>query len=128
MKENTLKEYLNGKASAEVLNADIIGTVTITNDKYYNKITYNERDTKFIITTKHIVKIFEDIINQNIKLADLNTIFFELKASDYFMWDTNTEDGNKVQNIISNIIETGKPITMEYIQYCAYYLETGEHR
>ena len=129
MTEQILKDYLENKASADILNKDLVGTVSKARDISYYKIANIESKEKFVVTTRHLIKICCDVISNKIKLEDLEAIAFALEASDYFTWDTNTNDGSKVDDAIANwsTPENNKTTTIEYVKYCAYYLETGEH-
>ena len=130
MTEQILKDYLENKASADILSKDLVGTVSNARDVSYYKIVDINSSDKFVVTTNHLIKICLDVINNKIQLEDLRVIAFALEASDYFTWDTNTKDGTKVDDTISNwsTPENSKSNTMDYIRYCAHYLETGEHR
>ena len=130
MTEQILKDYLENKASADILSKDLVDTVSNARDVSYYKIADIDSSDKFIVTTKHLIKICLDVINNKIKLDDLRVIAFAREASDYFTWDNNTKDGTKVDDTISNwsTPENSKSTTMDYIKYCAHYLETGEHR
>ena len=116
--------------SADILSNDLDGTVTNGRRVSYSKITDITSNDKFVVTTNHLIKICLDVISNKIKLEDLSVIAFAFEASDYFIWDTNTKDGSKVDDAISNwsTPENSKPATMDYVKYCAHYLETGEHR
>ena len=130
MTEQILKDYLNGTTFVETLSKDLVETVSHSRDVSYYKIADIESADKFIVTTKHLLKICFDVIDHKLKLEDLEVIAFALESSDYFTWDTKTKDGNKVEDAISNwsTREINKPVTLEYVKYCAFYLETGEHR
>lgn len=130
MTEQILKDYLNGITSAEILSKDLVGTVSGTRDIFFYKIIDINSNDQFVVTSKHLIKICVDIISHKIRIEDLRVIAFALEASDYFTWDTNTTDGTKVEDAIANWSSpvNSKPTTMEYINYCAFYLETGEHR
>ena len=130
MTEQTLKEYLEGIVSADVLNADLVNTVSRGRDVSYYKISDVKNRNKFIITPMHLVKLCRDIIQQRISLENLDPIVFALEMSDYFSWDLETSEGARVNDAISNWVnrESNNPVTIQYLQYCAFYLETGEHR
>lgn len=130
MTEQTLKEYLEGIVSADVLNADLVNTVSRGRDVSYYKISDVKNRNKFIITPMHLVKLCRDIIQQRISLENLDPIVFALEMSDYFSWDLETSEGARVNAAISNWAnrESNNPVTIQYLQYCAFYLETGEHR
>lgn len=130
MTEKTLKEYFEGKISTDKLNDDLKDTVSGNGVVSYYDIEEYRSDAKFTVTTKQIIQLCHDVLNENIRLEDLKTIAFCLEASDYFVYDSETPDGNKVQDFILNWTspEINTPTTIGYVQYCAYYLETGEHR
>ena len=130
MTEKILKEYFDGITSAEVLSIYLNDTVhSQGNVSTYNILNFKS-DTEFVVTTKHLIKLCADLINKKIKLEYLKAICFCLESSDFFIWDTGTKDGNLVEGAISNLssVKINAKTTMAYIEYCAYYLETGEHR
>ncbi|MDX2045750.1 MAG: hypothetical protein SFU87_03140 [Chitinophagaceae bacterium] len=130
MTEQALKDYFTDKINANALSKDLIDSATHGKDTSYYKIAAINCDEKFTVTKKHLIKLCRDIINHNIKIEDLEVITFALETSDYFTWDTSTKDGNEVDDTITNWSnrENNNPITMTYVEYCAYYLEFGEHR
>lgn len=130
MTEKILKEYFDGVVSAEVLNEDLIGTVeTHKNGSNYKIIDYKS-DADFIVTGNHLIKLCNDALNNKINIANLRIMAFALEASDYFIWDTNTKDGARVGEVIDNWSspKPGAPLSREYVQHSAYYLETGTNK
>ena len=130
MTEQILKDYFNGKTSAEKIGKDLPGTVSGTRESAHHDITDVGSDSGFVVTTKHLLKLCNDVLSHKITLEGLSVIAFTLEASDHFTWDTNTIDGKIVGSAIPNWTPSIKnePVTMEYVRYCVYFLETGEHR
>lgn len=130
MTEKILKDYFSGIVSADVLNENLVDSVSRQRDVSYYKITDMDSGDKFEVTPDHLLKVCLDVINNKIKIEYLDVISFALEASDYFTWNIETKEGKRVEDALSNwsTSENGTPVTMEYIKYCAYYLETGKHR
>ncbi|HRD39510.1 MAG TPA: hypothetical protein PLC65_12825 [Bacteroidia bacterium] len=130
MTEKILKDYFEGTVTAEALSIDLVGTTETKGTIRTHNIEDFKSDSEFVVTTQHIIKLCDDVINQKIKLDDLRAIAFALEFSDYFTWDKDTKDGNLVGDVIFNWSspEINTPTTMDYVKYCAYYLTTGEHR
>jgi len=128
--EHTLLHYFNGKASAEMLMEDILGSSFNKRDaSFFNNSNY-ESDFKFCVTTEHLIKLCKDIIANRITAENLRTIVFCLYTSNHFFWDTETDDGKIVEDILSNLstLEQNGQKTITYLQYCVFHFETGSHR
>ena len=95
MTEQKLKEYFEGKITADELKSDVsnsqVKTGYDTTRVSIGQIQYGE----FEVQKEHLIKLCDDFIAQNINSEDLNTIAFCLVFSDYFNWDNE---------IISNVI------------------------
>ena len=130
MTEKIVKEYFEGIVSADALINDLIGTVETQKDTSHYKIVDYKSDEEFIVTSKHLIKLCNDVLNENININDLTTLAFALEASDYFIWDTNTKDGERVGEVIFNWSspEISTPLTKKYVMHCAYFLETGTNK
>ncbi|MBI2722994.1 MAG: hypothetical protein HYX39_12540 [Bacteroidetes bacterium] len=132
MTEKVLKEYFEGIASAATLSADLVGSVDIGRDTYRYHIQDFKSDVRFVLTSRHLIKLCNDVLNDNIKLSDLKTIASCLEFSQYFLIDADTTEGKRIQDIIFNWsspeITKAKVTTIDYIKYCVYFLETGEHQ
>ncbi len=130
MTEKNLKEYFEGTASANTLVDDLIGTVETKRGTSHYKIIDYKNDKEFIVTSKHLIKLCNDVLNEKINITDLTTIAFALESSDYFSWNTDTKDGSRVGEVIFNWSspEIGTPLSKMYVMHCAYYLETGTNK
>ena len=128
MIEKIIKDYLNGGISADILRKDFADKVSDPKGASSYNIDNVEVHDKLVITANHLIKICLDAINYRITLNDFKVIILVFEASPHFTWDT-TDSKDNVGNIISNLLalEYDKSATIEYINYCAYYLETGEH-
>jgi hypothetical protein len=130
MKENTLKEYFDKIVSAEVLNQDITGSQIKTSfDTSRLDVEVIKSDEKFELTTKHLCQLLEDTISNKISTNNLATIAFALEGSDYFNWDNETIDGEKVARVLFELDneEINYPINTENLNLWRTYLQTGEY-
>ena len=113
-----------------MLREDIFGSIfNIRDASLFNNNNY-ESDFKFCVTTEHLIKLCKDIIANRITAENLRTIVFCLYTSNHFFWDTETDDGKIVEDILSNLstLEQNGQKTITYLQYCVFHFETGSHR
>jgi hypothetical protein len=63
-----------------------------------------------------------------LQLEDLNSVAFALNFSDYFTWDGETEEGERITTATFawDNPEIDYPLTIENIQLWRQYLSTGE--
>jgi len=130
MKETTLKEYFNKTVSAEVLNQDVTGSQVKTGfDTSRVDVEVIQSEEEFEITTKHLCQLLEDTISNKISIKNLATIAFALEGSDYFHWDNETIDGEKVSRVLFewDNEEINYPINKENLNLWRTYLQTGEY-
>ncbi|MBX7155882.1 MAG: hypothetical protein U0Y96_00330 [Candidatus Kapaibacterium sp.] len=130
MTDKIIKDYFDGTVAADKLVEIIPGAIKDVGGSLTWVLDKNESSQTYLLTSKHIIKLCLDALNQKIKLSDLRAIALLIRGSDLFHWDSDTGDGKKVDDVICNweSPEINTPTTMDYVQYCAYYLETGEHR
>ena len=130
MREQILKEYFDGTISADKLSDDLIATVEVKGSIAKHNIINFKSDTDFVVTSKHLIQLCKDVLNDKIKLADMETIAFSLRSSDFFTWDSDTIDGGRVDEVIFNweSPEINTPTTKNYVMVCATYLETGKNK
>ena len=130
MKETTLKEYFDKTVSAEALNQDVNGSQIKTGfDTLKLDIGVIQSEEEFKITTEHLCQLLEDTISNKISTKNLATIAFALEGSDYFHWDNETIDGEKVARVLFewDNEEINYPINKENLNLWRTYLQTGEH-
>jgi len=52
--------------------------------------------------SKHLSQLVEDTISNKISTTNLATIAFALEGSDYFFWNNETVDGQKIERVFLN--------------------------
>src|SRR5579862_4299917 len=91
MREQTLRRFFEGTATARELARDISGSdrraspnVTIT--------SIEDMDDEFDLTATMAVRLCDAVLGGELSAADLKTIGFALVASDKFQWDADQDD------------------------------------
>jgi hypothetical protein len=131
MTESTLKEYFENKISSEFLSADLNGSIEkLTYDTSQINVVKMESDSEFEIKKTHLNKILNDALNRNLTFNNLKTIASGLMFSEYFIWDSNSEIGNRIATIIVELdnTEINFPISTENLKLWKEYLESGIHK
>jgi hypothetical protein len=130
IREETIKNYFEGVIPI----ASLIGELKNSVQQNGNEIAYDienfKSNTEFQIKKKHLLLLCQAYLNAKFEISDLTKFAFILRSSDYFVWNNSEGEGSIVNDLITNWEnpEINGELTKEYIQYCAYYLETGEHR
>ncbi len=131
MKEAILKEYFDKTVSAEAVNQDVTGSQVKTGfDTSRLNVEVIQSEEEFEITSKHLCQLVEDTISNKISTKNLATIAFALEGSDYFHWDNETIDGEKVARVLFewDNEEINFPISQQNLKLWKTYLQTGEHK
>ena len=123
-------KYFQDSISITELSNELVDMVESKGNVHYYNIQDNSDKVEFDLERQHLIKLCMACIENKISTDDLTKIAFVLMASDYFVWDNSSSDGEVIDQIITNWDnpEINGELTLEYIQYCAYYLETGEHK
>ena len=130
MKEQKLKEYFENLISAEQFSEDLKNS----QEKTSNDVTsvyvdqLKSENEEFEITRPHLIKICDDILCEKLLPIDANTIAFALSFSEYFIWDSETENGEIISNVIFDWDnpEIGFDLTKENFVRWKEYLVSGE--
>jgi len=130
MKETILKEYFDKIISAEALNQDVNESQVKTGyDTTRLDIEIIDENREFQITTSHLIQLAEDTILNRITTKNLATIAFALEGSEFFSWDDDTDDGEKVARVLfdwdNEIINY--PINNKNLTLWKTNLKTGEY-
>ena len=131
MTESYLKDYFEDKLNSEILSADLNGSIVKTGfDTSSIDVVIIKSNSEFEIKPKHVDQILTDTLNGNLTFDNLKTIATGLMFSDYFSWDSETEIGERIANIIFDLDNPGIcfPITIENIKLWKKYLENGNHQ
>lgn len=130
LKEETLKLYFEDKIEINILSDDIKDSQKKTSyDTTTVYIDSFEDDEEFLVTTKHLLKLCNDAINNYLTFEDLNFIAFAIISSDYFCFDSDTIEGNIVSQTLFDwdSPEIQWPINLRNLQLWKTFLEGGEY-
>jgi hypothetical protein len=130
MTEQTLKEYFDGKVTAEILASDLKGSQLRTgHDTTSVQVTSITDDGEYLVTRQHLTKLCNDTLAGILTPTDLNTVAFGLIASDYFHWDNSTKDEKIVADTLFDWDnpDINFPLTTDNLRLWKKYLETGEY-
>jgi len=95
MHESLLRDYFLGTADSAALRADLQGAVTQTSHDVSSQHVVS-MDTDFDVTGSHLVSLCDAVLAGQLPAADLSIIAFCLVASDRFLWDAETPNGNVI--------------------------------
>jgi hypothetical protein len=114
MREQVLRDFFEGRSSAEGLERDIAGSIKQSGPKT-TVISIEDMDTDFNVTSDMAVRLCDAVLCGELRPEALHTIGFALAASDRFQWDGDDE-------ILANVIadwscpEVNYPLTFENVQ------------
>ncbi|MAL58537.1 MAG: hypothetical protein CMC14_00665 [Flavobacteriaceae bacterium] len=131
MNETILKDYFENKISAELLSANLNGSIKkLTYDTSEISVERMKSDSEFEVEQKHVKKILNDALNGNLTFDNLKTIASGLMFSDYFTWESDTEIGNRIATIIVELdnTEINFAISTKNLKLWKEYLESGIHK
>ncbi|WP_299519538.1 hypothetical protein [Winogradskyella sp.] len=130
LREETLKKYFEGRTVMSKLCRELNNFVERNGNEVSYDITDMTSGLEFKIEKKHIIMLADSCLNNQLKTQDLTNLALVLRVSDYFSWDNSEKDGVLIDGVLTNWgnPEINGELTKEYVQYCAYFLETGEHR
>lgn len=130
MTERKLKEYFEGRLTAEELAADLKGSQKQTGYDTTSVSIESLQEGEFQITKEHLIRLCDDTVSGKLQLNDLNTIGFGLMASDFFYWDNDTEEGKLIADAIFEWDNPliGYDITIKNVLLWKHYLMTGEYK
>lgn len=128
MKEQKLKEYLENSLTAEEFMSDLENSQKKTGYDTTSVSIEQIEDGEFEITTKHLIKICNDLLKGKFRPIDINTIAFAFMFSDYFTWNSESDDGKIVSEVLFDWDnpEISFDLTIENFEHWKEYLETGK--
>lgn len=129
MKEKILLDYFNGNATTDTLLDGLADTLVNEGQIDHFKIESIDSEGEFIVRPEHLVKLSNEAINGRLRKENLGLISFILIASDFFTWDTGTDDGEKVSRVLFDWDNPSinYPLTTENVKLWKVYLETGTY-
>jgi hypothetical protein len=125
MKEEILKQFFEGKTTAEKLGADIEGSTRCVGDLVsYQSVEDMEGD--FRVLRSHLLRVCDAVLSGKLLPKFLGEIGFALVASDHFFWDGDEDE------ILADVIydwscpEVNYPLTLENVQRFKSWLTEEE--
>ncbi len=125
MQEEVLKQFFEGKVSAEELAADVAGsTKSVGGVVSYQKV--EEMESEFGVNRGMLIKLCDAVLEGRLAPELLHEIGFALNASDRFVWDADEDDLQS--DLISDwsCPEISYPLTIENIRRCRAWLTNEE--
>src|ERR1051325_8761051 len=99
MTEPKIRDYLLGLIDAEELaTAD---EPRSTKFEPYWKVVDMIQEGEYVIEPKHLIAICDDVLDEKMSTNAVDTLAFILLGSDYFTWDTDDKDGEKVWEVLN---------------------------
>jgi hypothetical protein len=129
MTEQALKNFFENKIDALTLATALNGSQTpIGRDSTHIAVGQLEDEDDFPITTDHLVKLCDAVLEGQLQLIDLNTIAFAMMFSDTFDWDGENDKGRIVSETVFawDNPEIDYALTTENVRKWKHYLTTGE--
>ena len=132
MKELVLRHFFEGHASAHELAADAEGAFERRVDSagtVFNRLRSTPMSEDFAVSASHVARLVEVVQAGQVSLDSLDAICFCLEASDHFVWDTDTEDGERVARALFwlGTPEINYPLTPLVLEKIRRYLLRGEN-
>ncbi|WP_192820974.1 hypothetical protein [Rufibacter sp. LB8] len=131
MKETVLRDYLENRVPVETLAENVKNTQKrATYDTTSVQVEQIKDGTTYQVRKEHLLRLCNEVLNGNLTLEDINSIALALVFSEYFIWDTNTEEGEIIETIIYDwdSPEINFPLTPSNMQLWKHYLETGKYK
>lgn len=128
MTERNLKNYFDKDLTAEQLAIDLRDSQKQTSHDVISVYVDQMPDGEFEIKTEHLIMLCDDFTSGKLSPTELNTIAFALITSDYFHWDNDTQEGERIADVIFDWDnpEIGYDLTISNIQHWREYLLTGK--
>lgn len=131
MKETVLRDYFENRGTVETLAENVKDTQKrATYDTTSVQVEQIQDGTTYQVRKEHLLKLCNEVLNGNLLLEDINSIALALVFSEYFVWDTKTEEGEMIETTIYDwdSPEINFPLTLSNMKLWKHYLETGEYR
>jgi hypothetical protein len=94
MCEEILKRFFIREVDADVLAADLEGSMTEERNATYYHI--EDMEEQFKVEPEHLISVCDAVLNDKIEAKYLRIIGFCIAASDHFEYDTDTPEGEIV--------------------------------
>jgi hypothetical protein len=131
MEETALRDYFENRITVESLAENVKDTQKrVTDDTTSVQVEQIKDGATFQIRKEYLLRLCNGVLNGNLTLEDINSIALALVFSEYFVWDTKTEEGEVIETVIYDwdSPEINFPLTLSNMKLWKNYLETGEYR
>jgi hypothetical protein len=99
MNAAVLRDFFLGKVTAAELAEDLVGTTEqIGHDSFRHHM--NDMDSDFAVTSAHLVCLCDTVLEGSLDPERLAEIGFGMIASDHFLWDSDSTEGEIVGKTI----------------------------
>jgi hypothetical protein len=130
MREEILKQFFRGDVAADVLVADLDGSMFEGRDTFSHHIEdFEASEEEFEIHPEHLVSICDAVLDGVIEAKYLRIIGFCIVGSVSFLYDTDTRDGELVGETVLDwsAPEANYPLTIENVRKFRERLITGDN-
>lgn len=127
MHETVLSDFFLGRNDAGALQRDLVDAVKQTSADVFTQYVTPAEGT-FEVKIEHLVRACDAVIQGDLHAHDLEKIGFCLVASDYFHWDSDTTEGERVAETVYDwsAPEVNYALTSETVQKFKERLLTGK--
>lgn len=131
MKEIVLRYFFEGRATADELALDLVGTRDASEPAgFRSSANYAvlPMAAEFTVEPPHLLRLVDAALAGQLTPDDLGTICFVLEFSDRFGWDGDTPDGERVSDAVFwlGTPEVNYPLTPAVLAKIRHYVATGE--
>ncbi len=126
MHEATLRDFLLGSVTGDVLREDLVGTVEHLGDRTSRHHVVS-LEGEFEVSASQLVRLCDAVLGGPLQPGQLQSIGFCMIASDYFHWDGDTADGARVTETLHDWAapEIYYPLTLETVRLFRERLVSG---
>lgn len=125
IQEKNIRSFFEGRIGIDILIAELDSAVHRTEggSSYY----VEDEDIEFEIEAKHLIKLCNSVLSGELASKYLKDFAFLLIASDTLSWDSGSENGGRVAEVLEqwSSPETNYSLNIENIKKWKQYLITG---
>ena len=130
MKEETVRRFFEGQASAKDLEADAAGSVESHLDEAgvrLSKHRITDMEENFTVTPAHLIQLVDTVLRGELSLEALDATVFCLVASDRFDWHAEEAPSDRIPEalFLLGTPEINYPLTDTVLGKIRHYLVSG---
>jgi hypothetical protein len=125
MREEVLRRYFLGRASAAELADDLSGSSVERRDVTYHPI--EDMDDDFEVRPEHLARLCDAVLGGELEAGRLEAVGFCIVASDHFCYDAETPEADLVGEVAAlwATPRANYPLTTENVRKFREWLVTG---